>query len=67
MKKISNLLILALLTIGMGLTSCDEMLDNAVDPGVMPDVEVTSIALNASGAVATRQLQLLTRLVSFMP
>ena len=51
MKKISNLLILALLTIGMGLTSCDEMLDNAVDPGVMPDVEVTSIALNATSQV----------------
>ena len=46
MKKNSNLLILALLTIGMGLTSCDEMLDNAVDPGVMPDVEVTSITLS---------------------
>ena len=48
MKKISNLLMMALLAIGMGLTSCDEMLDNAVDPGVMPDVEVTSIALNAT-------------------
>ena len=33
MKKIGNLLILALLTIGMGLTSCDEQLDNAVVPG----------------------------------
>ena len=32
MKKISNLLILALLTIGMGLTSCAEQLDNAVTP-----------------------------------
>ena len=31
MKKISNLLMMALLTIGMGLTSCDEMLDNAVN------------------------------------
>ena len=39
MKKIGNLLILALLTIGMGLTSCDEQLDNAVNPGVMPDVD----------------------------
>ena len=39
MKKISNLLMMALLAIGMGLTSCDEMLDNAVDPGVMPTVE----------------------------
>ena len=42
MKKISNLLILALLTIGMGLTSCDEQLDNAVvpyTPGVTPTVE----------------------------
>ena len=51
MKKISNLLMMALLAIGMGLTSCDEMLDNAVDPGVMPDVEVTSIALNATSQV----------------
>ena len=47
MKKISNLLILALLTIGMGLTSCDEMLDNAVNPGVMPG-EVTSITVDLS-------------------
>ena len=39
MKKISNLLMMALLTIGMGLTSCDEMLDNAVVPGVTPTVE----------------------------
>ncbi len=39
MKKISNLLMMALLTIGMGLTSCDEQLDNAVNPGVMPDVD----------------------------
>ena len=39
MKKISNLLMMALLAIGMGLTSCDEQLDNAVNPGVMPDVD----------------------------
>ena len=42
MKKISNLLIMALLTVGMGLTSCDEQLDNAVvpyTPGVTPTVE----------------------------
>ena len=43
MKKISNLLILALLTIGMGLTSCDEQLDNAVTPVV---AEVTSITVD---------------------
>ena len=36
MKKISNLLMMALLAIGMGLTSCDEQLDNAVVPGVTP-------------------------------
>ena len=51
MKKISNLLILALLTVGMGLTSCDEQLDNAVTPytpGVTPESEVavTSITLD---------------------
>ena len=39
MKKISNLLMMALLAIGMGLTSCDEQLDNAVNPGVMPVVD----------------------------
>ena len=42
MKKISNLLMMALLAIGMGLTSCDEQLDNAVTPytpGVTPTVE----------------------------
>ena len=51
MKKISNLLILALLTIGMGLTSCDEQLDNAVVPGVTPGTdegEVTSITVDLS-------------------
>lgn len=32
MKKISNLLMMVLLTIGMGLTSCDDQLDNAVTP-----------------------------------
>ena len=55
MRKIANLLILALLTIGMGLTSCDEQLDNAVDPGVMPAVEeevkVLGAALEAGATV----------------
>ena len=45
MKKISNLLMMALLTIGMGLTSCDEQLDNAVTPVVD---EVTSITVDLS-------------------
>ena len=45
MKKISNLLMMALLTIGMGLTSCDEQLDNAVNPGVG---EVTNIEFDLS-------------------
>ena len=51
MKKIGNLLILALLAIGMGLTSCDEQLDNAVVPGVTPGTdegEVTSITVDLS-------------------
>ena len=53
MKKISNLLMMALLTVGMGLTSCDEQLDNAVTPsGVTPVVdekgEVTSITVDLS-------------------
>jgi len=50
MKKISNLLIMAMLAIGMGLTSCDEQLDNAVTPsGVMPVVdEVSSIEIDLS-------------------
>ena len=43
---------MALLTIGMGLTSCDEQLDNAVVPGVTPEVdekgEVTSITVDLS-------------------
>lgn len=42
MRKISSLLMMALLAIGMGLTSCDEQLDNAVTPytpGVTPTVE----------------------------
>lgn len=46
---------MALLTIGMGLTSCDEQLDNAVvpyTPGVTPEVdekgEVTSITVDLS-------------------
>ena len=45
MKKISNLLMMALLAIGMGLTSCDEQLDNAVTPVV---AEVTSIEVDLS-------------------
>ena len=45
MKKISNLLMMALLAIGMGLTSCDEQLDNAVNPGVG---EVTNIEFDLS-------------------
>ena len=51
MKKISNLLMMALLAIGMGLTSCDEQLDNAVVPGVTPGTdegEVTSIEVDLS-------------------
>ena len=51
MKKISNLLMMALLAIGMGLTSCDEQLDNAVVPGVTPGTdegEVTSITVDLS-------------------
>ena len=51
MKKISNLLMMALLTVGMGLTSCDEQLDNAVVPGVTPGTdegEVTSITVDLS-------------------
>ena len=46
---------MALLTVGMGLTSCDEQLDNAVTPytpGVTPEVdekgEVTSITVDLS-------------------
>ena len=46
---------MALLTVGMGLTSCDEQLDNAVTPyipGVTPEVdekgEVTSIEVDLS-------------------
>ena len=35
---------MALLAIGMGLTSCDEQLDNAVDPG--DNVAVTSLTLD---------------------
>ena len=51
MKKISNLLIMALLTIGMGLTSCDEQLDNAVTPytpGVTPESEVAVTGITLS-------------------
>ena len=51
MRKISNLLIMAMLAIGMGLTSCDEQLDNAVVPGVTPGTdegEVTSITVDLS-------------------
>ena len=54
MKKISNLLMMALLAIGMGLTSCDEQLDNAVVPGVTPGTdegEVTSITVDLSKIV----------------
>ena len=42
---------MALLAIGMGLTSCDEQLDNAVVPGVTPGTdegEVTSITVDLS-------------------
>ena len=42
---------MALLAIGMGLTSCDEQLDNAVVPGVTPGTdegEVTSIEVDLS-------------------
>ena len=45
MRKISSLLMMALLAIGMGLTSCDEQLDNAVTPVV---AEVTSIEVDLS-------------------
>ena len=48
MKKISNLLMMALLAIGMGLTSCDEQLDNAVTPGTDEQGEVTSITVDLS-------------------
>lgn len=53
MKKIASLLMMALLAIGMGLTSCDEQRDNAVTPsGVTPVVdekgEVTSIEVDLS-------------------
>ena len=48
MKKISDLLMMALLTIGMGLTSCDEQLDNAVTPGTDEQGEVTSITVDLS-------------------
>lgn len=51
MKKISNLLMMALLTVGMGLTSCDEQLDNAVvpyTPGVTPESEVAVTGITLS-------------------
>ena len=51
MRKISSLVMRALLAIGMGLTSCDEQLDNAVVPGVTPGTdegEVTSITVDLS-------------------
>ena len=48
MKKISNQLLLALLTVGMGLTSCDEQLDNAVTPVVDEKGKVTSIEVDLS-------------------
>ena len=36
MKKITNLLFLALLALSMGLISCDEQLDNAITPSETP-------------------------------
>ena len=39
---------MALLAIGMGLTSCDEQLDNAVTPGTDEQGEVTSITVDLS-------------------
>ena len=53
MKKISNLLIMALLTVGMGLTSCDEQLDNAVTPytpGVTPGTDEGEVTVAATAA-----------------
>ena len=59
MKKISNLLMIALLTIGMGLTSCEGALDDIlgewsrptpgnVTPGTGEQGEVTSITVDLS-------------------
>lgn len=55
MKKISKLMMLALLTLGMGLTSCETTSDNPVTPDVpvVPDVTpeedgVTAIAFDLS-------------------
>lgn len=55
MKKISNLFIMALLTVGMSLTSCDGWIDNSdnpVAPGVTPETddkgEVTAITVDLS-------------------
>ena len=55
MKKISNLLMMALLTVGMGLTSCDEQLDNAVTPsGIMPDVdEIVAVTITTAPTATT--------------
>ena len=53
MKKISNLLMMALLAIGMGLTSCDEQLDNAVTPytpGVTPGTDEGEVTVAATAA-----------------
>lgn len=52
MKKITNFLIMALLTIGMVLTSCDEQLDNAVID-VSLEVETSDLVLSI-GESATR-------------
>ena len=60
MKKISNLLILALLAIGMGLTSCDEQLDNAVVPGVMPDVDDVTPGTGEQGEATPLTLEAIT-------
>lgn len=52
MKKITNFLIMALLAIGMVLTSCDEQLDNAVID-VSLEVETSDLVLSI-GESATR-------------
>ena len=52
MKKITNYLIMALLAIGMVLTSCDEQLDNAVID-VSLEVETSDLVLSI-GESATR-------------
>ena len=58
MKKISNLLMMALLTIGMGLTSCEGALDDILGewsrptPGSSTGGAVTSIGLDADMKLA---------------